>query len=219
MQHRLAYLAREDARVLADPANRQSARWSLIRRDHRALFQRGAAIAALLAVSIVGLTFGTHRTRNVFTTVIVASASMEPTLHCSGAPGCRRLKPSEAIVKKVATTAPIARGAIVLLDGRKVAHGCRREALYIKRVIGLAGDSVESRKGVVIINGEFPSSRFPTGRYRSGWAYLGTKKFGPRHVGTNQLFVMGDNRRISCDSRTFGPVPRNAVIGVVVDIR
>lgn len=75
---------------------------------------------------------------------------------------------------------------------------------YIKRVIGLPGDRIHIENGQVFINDAFltePYLRVPTSR-GGDWT-----------VSENSLFVMGDNRNNSSDSRSWGMVPMENVIG------
>ena len=76
----------------------------------------------------------------------------------------------------------------------------------IKRVIGLPGETVEVRKGVVFVNGK---------RLREPYARPETRSFPPTVVPENQLFMMGDNRMNSQDSRfpELGTVPLDNVVG------
>jgi len=77
---------------------------------------------------------------------------------------------------------------------------------YIKRVIGLPGEQVEGRDGRVYVNGrelvEPYLKQGPT-----------TRDFAPVTLGTGQLWVMGDNRENSSDSRVFGPIEGSTVVG------
>jgi signal peptidase I len=83
---------------------------------------------------------------------------------------------------------------------------------FIKRVIGLPGDTVEIRNGVVFVNGE-PLSE----------PYLGsnqdTSSFQPQTVQAGHLFVLGDNRANSNDSRFgLGQVSIDQVVGKVIGV-
>jgi len=78
---------------------------------------------------------------------------------------------------------------------------------FIKRVIGLPGDVVEGMDGNVFVNGERleePYLKHPDELI---------SPFGPVQVPEGSLFVMGDNRRASQDSRFFGPIPIDDVVG------
>jgi signal peptidase I len=80
---------------------------------------------------------------------------------------------------------------------------------YIKRVIGVAGDHVEVRDGGVWINGsELTEPYVAPGAITEPLTDVDTWD-----VGSNEVFVMGDNREQSVDSREFGVVATNEVIG------
>ena len=83
---------------------------------------------------------------------------------------------------------------------------------FVKRVIGLPGDTVEGRAGAVYVNNQRLSEPYlPQG--------LKTDPFPAQTVPTGKLFVMGDNRSDSCDSRlALGLVPIDNVIGQVAVI-
>jgi signal peptidase I len=84
-----------------------------------------------------------------------------------------------------------------------------RETDFIKRVIGLPGDVVEGRDGLVYINGQrLVEPYLPPG--------VVTSTFGPEVVPDDHLFVMGDNRGNSNDSRAIGPIPEDLVVGRAV---
>jgi signal peptidase I len=78
--------------------------------------------------------------------------------------------------------------------------------LLIKRVIGLPGETVEFRDGQVYINGEMLDEPFIGADTRPGRREQVT--IPPLHI-----YVLGDNRDHSNDSRSFGPVPIENVVG------
>jgi len=78
---------------------------------------------------------------------------------------------------------------------------------YIKRIIGLPGDTVEVRDQTVYINGQPVVEDFPHNPIQFGDYMPATV------VGENQLFVMGDNRPNSSDSRVFGPISQDLAVG------
>jgi signal peptidase I len=90
------------------------------------------------------------------------------------------------------------------------------EQFFIKRVIGLPGESVAVRQGKVIIY----NALRPDGFVLDEHAYLGlgvlTQDIPKVSVGENEYFVMGDNRMFSYDSRMFGPINKDALIGRVL---
>jgi signal peptidase I len=75
---------------------------------------------------------------------------------------------------------------------------------YIKRVIGLPGDSVRITNGSVIVNGETIDEPYIAAQpnYNSVW-----------EVPQESIFVLGDNRNRSSDSHNWGPVPLDNIIG------
>jgi signal peptidase I len=76
---------------------------------------------------------------------------------------------------------------------------------YIKRIIGLPGEKVEVKQGLVFIN-DSPIKE----------AYLDSVpeyQYGPRVVPPDSYLVLGDNRNNSCDSHYWGFVPRENIIG------
>lgn len=78
---------------------------------------------------------------------------------------------------------------------------------YIKRVIGLPGDTVEVIDQTIYINQQPLDEPFPHNSFAPGEPY------GPTVVGPNQIFVMGDNRGNSQDSRVFGPLDEDLLVG------
>ena len=81
---------------------------------------------------------------------------------------------------------------------------------YVKRVIGLPGDTVDIHDGSVWINGKKLIENYTLGRTEPYDAHV------PLTVPDNCYFVMGDNRGNSYDSRYWGCVPRKDIIGTPV---
>ena len=97
-------------------------------------------------------------------------------------------------------------------------HPENRDMIYVKRLVGLPGERVEIRDGSVWINGErqVPPTRLGPIRYTSGFVFGDElpPPFG-RQLGPDDFFVLGDNTQSSSDSRVWGPVPRENIVGVV----
>ncbi|NDV18844.1 signal peptidase I [Pseudodesulfovibrio sp. JC047] len=82
---------------------------------------------------------------------------------------------------------------------------------FIKRVIGLPGETLEVRNKVVYINGQ-PLDEPYTQHIKTSRVPI-RDDFGPYTVPEGQYFVMGDNREGSYDSRWWGPVKREKIVG------
>ncbi len=147
----------------------------------------------------------------------VASDSMLPTLEAG----------DRLFVNKLAEPG---RGDVVVFE--------HRGARYVKRVIGLPGERVEVRGGRVRVNG-IDAEEWPTGTLRldaEGRALSGLRERlgavehavlddparsrpdGTVVVPHDHVFVLGDNRDHSRDSRDFGAIPRGAIVGVVASL-
>jgi signal peptidase I len=77
----------------------------------------------------------------------------------------------------------------------------------IKRVVGVAGDEVEVRNGTLLVNGEAREEPYLNRNLPFNDSY------GPTEVPEGHVFVMGDNRANSADSRVFGPLPIENIEG------
>ncbi len=83
---------------------------------------------------------------------------------------------------------------------------------YIKRVIGLPGDTIEIRDGQVFVNGAALDQPY-LGDIKTFCVTGYACQNGPIEVPPGHVFVMGDNRANSSDSREWGPLPLDRVIG------
>jgi signal peptidase I len=77
----------------------------------------------------------------------------------------------------------------------------------LKRVVAVAGDSVGIEDGRLVVNGAVRREAYADAEAIDS-VYFGPVRVRPRHV-----FVLGDNRANSRDSRTFGSVPQDDLIG------
>jgi signal peptidase I len=143
----------------------------------------------------------------------IPSSSMEPTLHCARPGFACQARFSDRVIADRLTyrfRAPH-RGEIVIFHAPDLAASrCGTGGTYVKRVIGLPGDVVSERNGLVSVDGRPLAEHYVTASLRDhrtgSWA----------RVAPNRYFVMGDDRRWSCDSRTWGTVPRSSLIGRVL---
>jgi len=80
-----------------------------------------------------------------------------------------------------------------------------KKSKYIKRVIGLPGETIEIRNNTVYINGKALNE-----------PYLHSpmlRDYGPEKIKEGYVFAMGDNRSVSLDSRYFGSISTKTIIG------
>lgn len=148
------------------------------------------ALSALTLLAFLGM-------RSAVRVVVVSGPSMQPGLHSGEYVAVNQLA--------YAFSAP-RRGDIILLhppDGSG--------ETFIKRVIGVPGDSVTLTATAVFVNGH---------RLREAYIYPLAPGEAENDVVTSRLalrpgqyFVLGDHRQDSEDSRVFGPVPRSDIIG------
>ncbi len=152
-----------------------------------------APLVAAVAVVLVVLAL-----RFVAEPVRVSSASMEPTF---GA-GDHLL-----VRKRLLGGAQAHAGDAVVLRGRGAAGP---HELLVKRVAAVGGDRVGIRDGRLVVNGVRVTEAYVV------HAEVDGTYFGPVTVPDGSVFVLGDNRGDSLDSRDFGAVPTDRLVGTVL---
>ena len=143
----------------------------------------------------------------------VPTASMEPTLLCARpTEGCTaRLNDRVLVAKVVYRFRGPHRGEIAVFHAPALAKvRCSEGGTFLKRVIGLPGEQVSEKDGFFYIDRRKLAEPYIPFLSRDAV----TARWPP--LGPKQYFVMGDNRIGSCDSRTWGAVPRASFIGPVV---
>ncbi|EJQ44245.1 S26 family signal peptidase [Bacillus wiedmannii] len=139
----------------------------------------------------------------VFFPTTVKGASMKPTLQDG----------DKLIVNKLAKQFES--------YGREDIIVVKTDNFYVKRVIGLPGDVIEVRNDQLYVNHEVTQEAYLYSNKKQAEKKLMnlTEDFGPITVPKNKIFVMGDNRLISRDSRNgLGLIDREDVLGELAAI-
>jgi signal peptidase I len=146
----------------------------------------------------------------------IPSSSMEPTLHCARpATGCESRFSDRVLANRfIYRFRDPKRGEVVVFETPPKARAqCGAGGTFVKRIIGLPGETLELRlikdREYVFIDGQ---------RLDEPYVEPDRRAFGPADKWTipeGQYFVMGDNRSQSCDSTEWGPVERDRLIGPV----
>jgi signal peptidase I len=142
----------------------------------------------------------------------IPSSSMEPTLHCAK-PGawCEGSFNDRVLVDRlIYRFESPKRGQIVVFTPppAAAAHGCSGST-FVKRLIGLPDDVITERNGFVSVDGKALKEPYVARALRG-------HESGTWHVPKGRYFFLGDDRIHSCDSRTWGSVPRGNLVGPVM---
>ena len=150
----------------------------------------------------------------------IPSPSMEPALHCARPELYCEGEHSDRILANrfIYRFRDPRRGEIVVFRAPEAARRECKGGIFVKRIIGLPGETWSERNGRTYINGRRlaepyvePERRDIDTKTLSDIPPRGTMKRIPEDM----YLVEGDNRTHSCDSRIFGLVPRGNIIGKV----
>lgn len=132
--------------------------------------------------------------------VEVTGDSMTPTLH----------NKEQVLVEKVTLNfGEIQRGDIIVFESPE-----NRNRYLIKRVIALPNETFEIKEGSVLIDGKRLPEPYITGTVTEGRTTIPNDT--PVELGSDTYVFLGDNRKNSSDSREFGPVSKDRILGKAV---
>jgi signal peptidase I len=145
----------------------------------------------------------------------IPSSSMEPTLHCvKPDPGCEAHYSDRVLACRFCFHffSPKRGDIIVFKTPPKAKQVCGAGGTFVKRLIGLPGDTWSENNGYVYIDGKKLNEP-----YISKAAHeADDRTIAPIKIPPGHYFMMGDNRGSSCDSRSWGTVPKQNLIGKVI---
>ncbi|MGV0168363.1 signal peptidase I [Furfurilactobacillus sp. WILCCON 0119] len=119
--------------------------------------------------------------------------------------------------------APIHHNSVIIFDAKGEDPNATTHVNYVKRVIGLPGDTVESKQGNLYVNGKQIDQSYIGSSQRRATGNWNLRTLGREYdwrtqsitVPRGHYFVLGDHRSVSNDSRYWGFVDQDKVAGVV----
>jgi signal peptidase I len=175
---------------------------------------RGRWLVETVVVVVVAVVVALLLRTFVVATYSIPSGSMEPTLQVG----------DRIVVDKLSYDLHgVDRGNIVVFSTPKDEHCAGPPvANLVKRVIGLPGETISLSEGQVYINGKLLAEPWlQRAVQKETIPGPSTKAYSleePYKVPSGDVFVMGDNRTQSCDSRYWGPIAESTIVGKV-DVR
>lgn len=162
---------------------------------------------------VIGLLIALLIKQFVFQIVRVDGPSMEPNLVNNERVFCLK-------------TAKIHHGSVIVFNANGVDPQVAQKTNYVKRVIGMPGDTVKSQNGNIYVNGKKINQNYISMDQRKAgtgdWSLKSVsvqnswlKQSGTSRVPKGEYFVLGDHRSVSNDGRYWGFVPKSKIDGVV----
>ncbi|MFC4024498.1 signal peptidase I [Oceanobacillus longus] len=159
----------------------------------------------LIPIVILAVVLAVILRSTIFASYVVDGESMEPTLYDGNL---------LMVNKIVYDLTDIDRFDVIVFHANE-------EDDYVKRVIGLPDDEIEYKNDQLFVNGELVEEKFLNAYVQASDSKPFTNNFtlmettGAKKVPENKLFVMGDNRQDSLDSRSFGFISTEQIVGKV----
>lgn len=144
-------------------------------------------------VFVVGglLSFSAIYFRMKYKPFMIQMSAMVPTL-----------SPEDRIITRFTTNnSEIKRGDIIIFTSDQ-------KMKVVKRVIGLPGETIEIKEGKLLVDEKEVEENYIK--------FKDLTSYGPKEIKNNHYFVMGDNRPNSRDSRIFGPIKKDTIVGKVI---
>lgn len=164
-------------------------------------------IFSYIKVIAVGLVLAFLMRNFIFSPYVVKGESMLPNLQ----------EENKLVVNKLSHYRGYERFDIIVF------HAPDQDARYVKRIIGLPGDTVEMKNDVLYVNGKaYQEPYLKSLKEKHEYGHLFTGDFtleeltGYDKVPKGYVFVLGDNRTVSKDSRDFGLLAEDQIIGKAV---
>jgi signal peptidase I len=153
-------------------------------------------IPAVVAVIVVALTLS-----GVTQAYRVSTAAMAPTLRSSG---------DHVFSVRYLFSHPGRSDIVAFHAPARAASLCGKSGVFVQRIVGLPGEKWQEQKGRVYIDDQLLVEPYIEAAGRDHLTR------SPVEIPAGMYFLMGDNRRASCDSRDWGPIPRRSIIGRVI---